>query len=200
MIKAFIATATAIRSALTSGLLRIAGPAAGTTRTMTVPDANFTAARTDAAQSFAGVQTFTAGAIIGSPSVSGQVVSARQNYWQISDTRVVSATVDFLKISFVPGTYNRALSIRICSRTYADTVGGYSRVEEIYVTGTTDITSKLSHGDTTADTVSYAVSGDDILFTYTKTNGNVLQRNMSYIEIVGINGSASESAITVTIL
>lgn len=58
MLKAFIATATAIRSSLTSGLLRIAGPAAGTTRTMTVPDANFTAARTDAAQSFTGNQTF----------------------------------------------------------------------------------------------------------------------------------------------
>ena len=47
-----------IRSNATTGLLQIAGPAAGTTRTMTVPDANFTAARTDAAQTFLGNQTF----------------------------------------------------------------------------------------------------------------------------------------------
>jgi hypothetical protein len=78
MLKAFIATATAIRSSLTSGLLRIAGPAAGITRTMTVPDANFTAARTDAAQTFTGVQTLGVAVKTGvytpgdtTPSVSG---------------------------------------------------------------------------------------------------------------------------------
>jgi len=39
--------------------LQVAGPAAAATRTMTVPDANFTAARTDAAQTFAGLQSFS---------------------------------------------------------------------------------------------------------------------------------------------
>lgn len=57
MLKAFSAVANAIRTAV-GGLLQIVGPTAGTTRTMTVPDANFTAARTDAAQTFTGVQTF----------------------------------------------------------------------------------------------------------------------------------------------
>jgi len=47
-----------IQSNATSGVHQIVGPAAGTTRVMTVPDANFTAARTDAAQSFTGTQTF----------------------------------------------------------------------------------------------------------------------------------------------
>ena len=47
-----------VRSNATTGLLQIAGPGAGTTRTMTVPNANFTAARTDAAQTFTGDQTF----------------------------------------------------------------------------------------------------------------------------------------------
>lgn len=47
-----------VRSNATNGILQVAGPAAGVTRTMTTPDANFTAARTDAAQTFTGNQTF----------------------------------------------------------------------------------------------------------------------------------------------
>ena len=46
-----------IQSNATSGVLQVAGPAAASTRVMTVPDANFTAARTDAAQTFTGDQT-----------------------------------------------------------------------------------------------------------------------------------------------
>jgi len=53
-----------IRSNATTGLLQIAGPAAAATRTMTVPDANFTAARTDAAQTFTGVQTFSSDLVV----------------------------------------------------------------------------------------------------------------------------------------
>ena len=48
-----------VRSNATTGLLQIAGPTAGTTRVMTTPDANFTVARTDAAQTFAGSQTLS---------------------------------------------------------------------------------------------------------------------------------------------
>jgi len=47
-----------VQSNATSGVLQIAGPAAAATRVMTTPDANFTAARTDAAQTFTGTQTF----------------------------------------------------------------------------------------------------------------------------------------------
>jgi hypothetical protein len=49
-----------IQSNATSGVLQIAGPAAASTRVMTTPDANFTVARTDAAQTFAGTQTMSA--------------------------------------------------------------------------------------------------------------------------------------------
>ena len=49
-----------IQSNATSGVLQVAGPTTATTRVMTVPDANFTAARTDAAQTFSGNQTFSA--------------------------------------------------------------------------------------------------------------------------------------------
>jgi len=47
-----------IQSNATSGVLQVAGPAAASTRVMTTPDANFTAARTDAAQTFTGIQSF----------------------------------------------------------------------------------------------------------------------------------------------
>jgi hypothetical protein len=47
-----------IQSNATSGVLQVAGPGAATTRVMTTPNANFTAARTDAAQTFTGNQTF----------------------------------------------------------------------------------------------------------------------------------------------
>jgi hypothetical protein len=48
-----------IQSNATSGVLQVVGPAAAATRVMTTPDANFTAARTDAAQTFTGDQTFS---------------------------------------------------------------------------------------------------------------------------------------------
>jgi hypothetical protein len=57
-------SAAALKSSATTGLMQITGPAAGATRTMTIPDANFTAARTDAAQAFTGNQTLTDGNLI----------------------------------------------------------------------------------------------------------------------------------------
>ena len=53
-----------IRSNSTTGILQIVGPAAAATRTMTVLDANFTAARIDAAQSFTGDQTLSTGNLV----------------------------------------------------------------------------------------------------------------------------------------
>lgn len=52
-----------VRSNATTGILQVAGPGVGTTRVMTTPDANFTVARTDAAQTFTGDQTF--GTVLG---------------------------------------------------------------------------------------------------------------------------------------
>lgn len=64
-----------VRSNATTGILQIAGPAAAATRTMTVPDANFTVARTDAAQSFSGVQTFSSKIIAASAQTLATTVS-----------------------------------------------------------------------------------------------------------------------------
>jgi hypothetical protein len=53
-----------IQSNATSGVLQVAGPGAAATRVMTTPDANFTAARIDAAQSFTGDQTLSTGNLV----------------------------------------------------------------------------------------------------------------------------------------
>lgn len=60
-----------VRSNATTGILQIAGPGASATRTMTTPDANFTAARTDAAQSFTGDQTLSTGNLIQGTAAKG---------------------------------------------------------------------------------------------------------------------------------
>lgn len=52
-------TAENLKSNATTGVLQVTGPGTGTTRVMTAPNANFTVARTDAAQTFTGLQSFT---------------------------------------------------------------------------------------------------------------------------------------------
>jgi hypothetical protein len=53
-----VGEAANLKSNATTGVMQIVGPGAGTTRVMTIPNANFTAARTDAAQNFTGNNTF----------------------------------------------------------------------------------------------------------------------------------------------
>ena len=65
-----------IRAAATTGILQVSGPTAGTTRTVTVPDANYTVARTDAAQSFTGDQTLSTGNLIQGTAAKGMNFTA----------------------------------------------------------------------------------------------------------------------------
>lgn len=68
-----------IQSNATSGVLQIVGPAAAATRVMTTPDANFTAARTDAANSFSGNQTLSDGNLVVGTAGKGIDFSANAN-------------------------------------------------------------------------------------------------------------------------
>lgn len=61
-----------VRSNATTGILQIAGPAASATRTMTTPDANFTVARSDAAQTLTGTQTVRAAATQDGVALAGR--------------------------------------------------------------------------------------------------------------------------------
>jgi hypothetical protein len=82
-----------VRSNSTSGILQVTGPAAGSTRVATVPDANFAAARTDAAQTFTGTQTFSgAVSVAGTPTFTALTAStalaldASKNVVSVSNT------------------------------------------------------------------------------------------------------------------
>lgn len=68
--------ALSLKSNSTTGLMQITGPAAGQTRVVTIPDANATMARTDAAQSFTGDQTLATGNLIIGTSGKGIDFSA----------------------------------------------------------------------------------------------------------------------------
>lgn len=68
-----------IQSNATSGVLQITGPAAASTRVMTTPNADFTAARTDAAQSFSGNQNLLDGNLVIGTSGKGIDFSATAN-------------------------------------------------------------------------------------------------------------------------
>jgi hypothetical protein len=80
-------SANSVKSNATTGLLQIAGPAAASTRVMTTPDANFTAARTDAAQTFTGVQTFSSQPIFnGGTASTALALDASKNVVSVTNT------------------------------------------------------------------------------------------------------------------
>jgi hypothetical protein len=112
-----VGTAANLLSNATTGVMQIAGPGTGTTRVMTIPDANFTAARTDAAQTFSGLQTFGSGVSVTSGKVTsvygagGDFVALFQNttsatpycVW-IKDAATPAAGYPLLNISNDAGT------------------------------------------------------------------------------------------------
>lgn len=196
--------APSVRSNSSTGVLQVTGPAAASTRVMTVPDANFTAARTDAAQTFTGLQTLNSGAEIGSTSLAGKIAKVRKNYYQVSDNRTItSGTVNFLSIDFGASTKIAAI-INICSTAFSPGVSDFSRAETLFVTrdasGVFTITSKASQGDVVTYTVTSSVSGNSVLLTYTYNATVGAQYNNAYVEIIGINATTAESTFTVTVL
>jgi len=112
-----------LRSNATTGILQVAGPAAASTRTMAVPDENFTAARTDAAQTFTGTQTFSS-SIVG--AIQGTAPTAL-----ITDTMAVDNTANWVivgsgtTLTFDTDHYNLArnnIDAR-CRRLTSTTIG-----------------------------------------------------------------------------
>jgi len=74
-----VGTAANLLSNATTGVMQIVGPAAATTRVMTIPNANFTAARTDAAQTFTGTQTFSSDLVVNGIAVGKGASSVSTN-------------------------------------------------------------------------------------------------------------------------
>jgi hypothetical protein len=106
-----------IQSNATSGVLQVAGPAAASTRVMTTPDANFTAARTDAAQSFTGDQTLSTGNLIQGTAAKGFNFTA--------NTPAAGMTSQLLNW-YEEGTWTAAWTN--LTGTPANTTGYYTRI------------------------------------------------------------------------
>lgn len=111
-----------VRSNATTGILQIAGPGTGTTRVMTTPNANFTAARTDAAQSFSGDQTLTNGNLVIGTSGKGIDFSA---------TGQDAGMTSELFADYEEGTWTPSVSGNFggdSGQVYATRVGYYTKV------------------------------------------------------------------------
>lgn len=110
-----------IRSNATTGLLQIAGPAAAATRIMTVPDANFSAARIDAAQSFTGNQTLSTGNLIVGTAGKGVDFSANTN---------AAGMTSELLTWYEEGTFTPSIigTVTNPTQTYTHQRGFYTRI------------------------------------------------------------------------
>ena len=110
-----------IQSNATTGVLQVVGPAAAATRVMTVPDANFTAARTDAAQSFTGDQTLSTGNLIQGTAAKGVNFTA--------NTPAAGMTSQLLNW-YEEGTFTPTIVGTGSSGvgTYSSQVGRYTRI------------------------------------------------------------------------
>ena len=111
-----------IQSNATSGVLQIVGPAAAATRVMTVPDANFTAARTDAANSFTADQTLSTGNLIQGTAAKGVNFTA--------NTPAAGKTSQLLNW-YEEGTWTPSISsdtVGNLSVSYSTQSGNYTRI------------------------------------------------------------------------
>ena len=114
-----------IRSNATNGILQIAGPAAAATRVMTTPDANFTVARTDAAQSFTGNQTLSTGNLVIGTSGQGIDFSATPG----------TGTSELLA-DYEEGTWTPTLTSaggNFTTIAYGDQQGTYTKIGRIVI-------------------------------------------------------------------
>jgi len=122
-----------IRSNATSGILQVAGPAAASTRVMTTPDANFSAARIDAGQTLFGIQRFAnntdndasidiyGNSTGGDPYMKGYDRNGATNFEFICDTGTTDRRFDYYgkvrvyNANFVVGTAGQGIDFSATS-------------------------------------------------------------------------------------
>lgn len=142
-----------LKSNATTGLLQVTGPAAESTRVMTTPDANFTVARTDAANSFTGDQTLATGNLIIGTSGKGIDFSA---------TPDATATSELLS-DYEEGTWTPSVG---GTATYSSQLGKYTKIgRQVSICGRFGITAIGTGSTTTISGLPYAMgtTGDGTL-------------------------------------
>lgn len=126
-----------IKSNATTGVLQVVGPAAGATRVMTTPDANFTVARIDAANSFTADQTLSTGNLVIGTSGKGIDFSATPGTgtselladYEEGTWTVASTNLTIVGTPTYTGTYTKIgnvvyVNLRIQSTTSTSSVAG----------------------------------------------------------------------------
>jgi hypothetical protein len=121
-----------IRANATTGILQITGPTAATTRIATVPDANWTAARTDAAQTFTGNQTISTGNLVIATSGNGITGTTTNNN---ANTGVVG---EYVSSTIASGSAVSLTALTIANITSISlTAGDWDASGVVDFTGTT---------------------------------------------------------------
>jgi len=162
-----------IRSNATTGLLQIAGPGVSATRVMTVPDANFTAARTDAANSFSGNQTLATGNLVVGTAGKGIDFSA--------NTHAAGMTSELLN-DYEEGTWTPTaiFSVSNGNLAYASQVGRYTKVGRIV-----SLQGYLQFGETTASG-NFSIGG--LPFAASTASGNYVGGVLYADDLTGVSG------------
>ena len=125
-----------IQSNATSGVLQVAGPETAATRVMTTPDANFTVARTDAAQSLTGDQTLSTGNLVIGTAGKGIDFSASPNPGGMTSE---------LLSDYEEGTWTPSLG---GDTTYTLRIGTYTKVGRVVTLQFLLIVNVLGTGST----------------------------------------------------
>lgn len=108
-----------IQSNATNGVLQIVGPSVAATRVMTTPDANFTVARIDAAQSFTGDQTLSTGNLV--IGTSGKGID-------FSVTGQAGGMTSELLNDYEEGTWTPSFTSPSCGFTVSYAQGYYTKI------------------------------------------------------------------------
>lgn len=164
--------ALSLKSNTTTGLMQVTGPAAGATRVMTIPDANFTVARTDAANSFTGDQTLSTGNLIQGTAAKGFNFNA--------NTPAAGMTTQLLNW-YEEGTF---------TPTYTTSAGAYNSVTYVFQVG-----KYVRVGKLVFFTISLRTSAANI----TGATGQILVAGLPFTAASQSIGAASVSVSYATI-
>lgn len=158
-----------IRANATTGILQVTGPAAASTRVVTVPDANFTAARTDAAQSFTGDQTLSTGNLVIGTAGKGIDFSATSSG---SGTMTSELLADYEE-----GTWTPAFTSTGATFAYTSQAGTYIKIGKLVYAS-----FQLGMGSGASGTVTNAVLLTGLPFTAAEYGGlNNAWQNLSLV-------------------
>jgi hypothetical protein len=153
-----------IRANATTGILQVTGPTAASTRVVTVPDANFTAARTDAAQSFTGDQTLSTGNLVIGTSGKGIDFSAT------AGTGTSELLADYEEGTFTPSYTGSGGNPTV---TYSTQSGVYTKVGRL-------VTFRISLSTTSSSGGSGNLGVNGLPFAASSGQGCSLQFSLGF--------------------